>query len=63
VVFVEVTMNVMLARLNISSLNFRRKHLDALFLNNVFKNKICCSSIFDSVSIWIFIWIDMTVKT
>jgi hypothetical protein len=27
------------------------KHLDALFLINVFKNKICCSSVFETVSL------------
>jgi hypothetical protein len=43
----------MLSRLNISSLHSRRKHLDALFLINVFKNKISCSSIFDTVNLCI----------
>jgi hypothetical protein len=42
-----------LARLNISTLHSRRKHLDALFLINVFKNKINCSSIFDTISLQI----------
>jgi hypothetical protein len=41
----------MLPRLNISTLYSRRRHLDALFLMKVFKNKISCSSTFDSVSI------------
>jgi hypothetical protein len=41
----------MLSRLNISTLHSRRKHLDALFLNNVFINKISCSSLFDTVSL------------
>jgi hypothetical protein len=40
-----------LSRLNISTLNSRRKRLDALFLINVFKNKISCSSIFDTVNL------------
>jgi hypothetical protein len=38
-----------LSRLNISTLHSRRKHLDAPFLINVFKNKISCSSIFDTL--------------
>jgi hypothetical protein len=41
----------MLARLNISTLHWRRRHLDALFLINIFKNKISYSSIFDSVTV------------
>jgi hypothetical protein len=41
----------MLSRLNISTLYSRRKHLDAVFLINVFKNKISCSSIFDNVNL------------
>jgi hypothetical protein len=39
------------SRLNIYTLHSRRKHLDALFLINVFINKISCSSIFDSVNL------------
>jgi hypothetical protein len=42
-----------LTRLNLSTLHSRQQHLDALFLVNVFKSKISCSSIFDSVSIQI----------
>jgi membrane-associated HD superfamily phosphohydrolase len=49
-VFVAVSM---VARLNISTLYSRRKHLDALFRINVFKNKISCSSVFDTVSLLI----------
>jgi hypothetical protein len=41
----------MLSILNIYTLHSRRKHLDALFLINVFKNKISCSSIFDTVNL------------
>jgi hypothetical protein len=41
----------MLSRLNISTLRSRRKHLDALFLINAFKNKISFSSIFDTVNL------------
>jgi hypothetical protein len=41
----------MLSRLNVSTLHSRRKHLGALFLINVFKNKISCSSIFDTVNL------------
>jgi hypothetical protein len=41
----------MLSRLNISTLHSRRKHLDSLFLINIFKNKVSCSSIFDTVSL------------
>jgi hypothetical protein len=40
-------------RLNLSTLYSRRRHLDVVFLINVFKSKIRCSSIFYSVSIWI----------
>jgi hypothetical protein len=40
-----------LARLNLSTLCSRLRHIDALFLINVFKNKISRSSIFDSVNI------------
>jgi hypothetical protein len=39
-----------LVRLNILTLHLRR-HLDALFLINVFKGKISCSSVFDTVSL------------
>jgi hypothetical protein len=42
-----------LARLNLSTLYSRQQHLDALFLINVFKSKVSCSSIFDSVCIQI----------
>jgi hypothetical protein len=35
--------------LNILTLRLRRRHLDALFLINVFKGKISCSSVFDTV--------------
>jgi hypothetical protein len=40
-----------LARLNLPTLYSRLQHLDVLFLINVFKNKISCSSIFYSVSV------------
>jgi hypothetical protein len=40
-----------LSGLNISTLRSRRKHLEALFVINVFKNKISCSSTFDTVSL------------
>jgi hypothetical protein len=40
-----------LVRLNFLTLHLRRRHLDALFLINVFKGKISCSSIFDTVSL------------
>jgi hypothetical protein len=43
----------MLSRLTIFTLHSRRKHLDALFLINVFKNKISRSSIFDTVNLHI----------
>jgi hypothetical protein len=36
-----------LVRLNFLTLHLRRRHLDALFLINVFKGKISCSSVFD----------------
>jgi hypothetical protein len=39
-----------LVRLNFLTLNLRR-HLDAIFLVNVFKGKISCSSVFDTVSL------------
>jgi hypothetical protein len=39
-----------LVRLNFLTLHLRRRHLDAIFLINVFKGKISCSSIFDTVS-------------
>jgi hypothetical protein len=42
-----------LARLNSSTLYSWLRHLHALFLINVFKNKISCSSIFDPVSVCI----------
>jgi hypothetical protein len=40
-----------LASLNLSTLYSRPRHLDVLFLVNVFRTKVCCSSIFDSVNI------------
>jgi hypothetical protein len=40
-----------LVRLNFLMLHLRRRHLDALFLINVFKGKISCSSVFDTVSL------------
>jgi hypothetical protein len=40
-----------LARLNLSTLYSTWRHLDAIFLINVFKSKISRSSLFDSVSI------------
>jgi hypothetical protein len=40
-----------LLRLNLLTLQLRRRHLDALFLINVFRGKICCSTILDSVSL------------
>jgi hypothetical protein len=40
-----------LVRLNFLTLYLRRRHLDALFLINVFKGKISCSSVFDIVSL------------
>jgi hypothetical protein len=40
-----------LLRLNFLTLHSRRRHLDALFLINVFKGKICCSSVFDTISL------------
>jgi hypothetical protein len=39
--------------LNLSTLYSRRWHLDAIFFVNVFKGKISCCSIFDTVSIHI----------
>jgi hypothetical protein len=42
-----------LLRLNFLTLHLRRRHLDALFLINVFKGKISCSSVFDTVSLLI----------
>jgi hypothetical protein len=42
-----------LARFDLSTLNFRGQHLDALFLIDVFKSKISCSSTPDSFSTWI----------
>jgi hypothetical protein len=42
---------VILARLNLSTLYFKRLHPDVLFFINAFKNKISCCSIFDSVSV------------
>jgi hypothetical protein len=43
--------NSILTSLNFRALHSRRRHLDALFLINVFKGKINCPSILDSVSI------------
>jgi hypothetical protein len=43
--------NSILNSLNFRTLNSRRRHLDALFLINVFKGKINCPSILDSVGI------------
>jgi hypothetical protein len=40
-----------LVRLNFLTLHLRRRRLDALFLINVFKGKISCSSVFDTVSL------------
>jgi hypothetical protein len=40
-----------LAILNLSKLYSSRRHLDAIFLTNVLKNKICCSYTPDSVSV------------
>jgi hypothetical protein len=40
-----------LVRLNILTLHLRRRHLDDLFIINVFKGKISCSSVFDTVSL------------
>jgi hypothetical protein len=42
---------LMLNYLLLKTLYSRRQHLDALFLVNVFKNKINCSSIMDTVSL------------
>jgi hypothetical protein len=41
----------MLARLNLPTLQSRRRHLDALYLINVFTNETCCSSIPDTLSV------------
>jgi hypothetical protein len=43
--------NNILARLNLPKLQSRRRHLDALFLVNVFTNKTCCISTRDTVSL------------
>jgi membrane-associated HD superfamily phosphohydrolase len=51
--FIIIIIIIMLYRFNISTLYSRRKHLDSLFLINVFINKISCSSIFDTVSLCI----------
>jgi hypothetical protein len=40
-----------LVRLNFSTLHLRRRHLDALFLINLSKGKMSCSSVFDTVSL------------
>jgi hypothetical protein len=40
-----------LVRLNFLTLHLRRRHLDDLSLFNVFKGKISCSSVFDTVSL------------
>jgi hypothetical protein len=40
-----------LVRLNFLTLHLRKRHLDALFLINVFKGKISCSSVSDTVSL------------
>jgi hypothetical protein len=40
-----------LVRLNLETLHLKRRYLDALFLINVFKGKISCSSVFDTVSL------------
>jgi hypothetical protein len=42
-----------LVRLNFLTLHLRRRHLDAIFLINVFKGKISCSFVFDTVSLHI----------
>jgi hypothetical protein len=39
--------------LHLKTLHSRRQHLDALFLVNVFKNKINCYSIMDTVGLYI----------
>jgi hypothetical protein len=52
--FVGVCCNnykIILVRLNLRTLYSRRRHFDALFLTNVFKSIISCSSLFDSVSV------------
>ena len=43
--------NDILYTLNLPKLQSRRRHIDALFLVNVFSNKTCCTSIPDSVSL------------
>jgi hypothetical protein len=43
--------NSILTSLNFRTLHSRRRHLDALFLINVFKGKINCPSILDTVGI------------
>jgi hypothetical protein len=43
--------NSILNSLNFRTLHSRRRHLDALFLINVFKGKINCPSILDIVAI------------
>jgi hypothetical protein len=43
--------DVFLERLGLRTLHSRRRHLDALFLINVFNNTIDCQSILDTVSI------------
>jgi hypothetical protein len=40
-----------LVRLSFLTLDSRRRHLDSLFLINVFKCKISCSSVSDTVSL------------
>jgi hypothetical protein len=40
-----------LVRLNFLTLHLRRRHLDVLFLINVFEGKISCSPVFDTVSL------------
>jgi hypothetical protein len=42
---------MILSGLNFRTLSSRRRHLDALFLLNVFKGKIDCRSKMDTVSI------------
>jgi hypothetical protein len=43
--------DVILERLGLITLHSRRRHLDALFLINVFTNTIECQSIMDTVSL------------
>jgi hypothetical protein len=50
-----------LVRLNFLTLHLRRRHLDALFLINVFKGKISCSSVFDTVSLRIPLGLSETI--